>query len=100
MPAQQLPTPESRLAAVKRDLALPLVVAICGSTRFMDTMTEADLQETAAGRIVIRSGCNMKEPHALWADPVAAEGLKERLDDLHRAKIRPVRQGTVQGVQA
>ena len=84
----QLLTPEEQLAAAKEKLHIPLIVAICGSTRFMAEMTEADLRETAAGRIVVKPGCNMKEPHALWADPLEAEALKQRLDDLHRAKIR------------
>lgn len=84
----QLLTPERHLVAAKRGLALPVIVAICGSTRFMPAMTEADLQETAAGRIVVRPGCDMKEPHALWGDPKDAEDLKHRLDELHRAKIR------------
>lgn len=66
----------------------PRIVAICGSTRFMEEMTEADVRETAAGNIVVKPGCNMKQPHELWADPDEAEALKARLDDLHRAKIR------------
>lgn len=66
----------------------PRIVCICGSTRFMAEMAEADLRETAAGRIVVKPGCNMKEPHPLWADPAEAEALKQRLDGLHRAKIR------------
>lgn len=84
----QLLTPEEKLAAAKELLQLPLIVVICGSTRFMDQMTEADLRETAAGNIVVKPGCNMKQPHELWADPLEAEALKERLDGLHRAKIR------------
>ncbi|MFC9816475.1 hypothetical protein ACFVJM_30945 [Streptomyces virginiae] len=88
MSQPQLPTPEQLLVSAKRGLGLPVIVAICGSTRFMDAMTEADFQETVAGRIVVRPGCNMKEPHPLWTDPVDAEDLKYRLDDLHRAKIR------------
>ncbi|MER6199946.1 hypothetical protein ABT234_21555 [Streptomyces sp. NPDC001586] len=88
MSQQQLLTPEGHLVSAKRGLGLPVIVAICGSTRFMDAMTEADLQETVAGRIVVRPGCNMKESHPLWADPAGAEDLKYRLDDLHRAKIR------------
>src|SRR5690349_15508923 len=88
MPTQQLPTPESRPAAAKRDLGLPIVVAICGSTRFMNEMTEAELQETAAGRIVVKPGCDLKHPHPLWADPARADRLKVELDELHRAKIR------------
>lgn len=84
----QLLTPERHLVAAKRGLGLPVIVAICGSTRFMEAMTEADLQETAAGRIVVRPGCDMKQPHTLWGDPANAEDLKYRLDELHRAKIR------------
>lgn len=81
-------TPEEKLADAKTRLNIPKVVVICGSTRFMDQMTDADRIETAAGNIVVRPGCNMKEPHPIWADPVEAEALKVRLDDLHRAKIR------------
>ncbi|PKR46205.1 hypothetical protein [Streptomyces sp. EAG2] len=82
------PTPEEKLAAAKKLLSLPHIVVICGSTRFMTQMNEADLRETAAGRIVVKPGCDMKSPHALWSDPVEGEALKARLDDLHRAKIR------------
>jgi hypothetical protein len=81
-------TPEEKLADAKRRLCLPRIVVICGSTRFMTEMNEADLRETTAGRIVVKPGCDMKSPHELWSDPVEAEALKGRLDDLHRAKIR------------
>lgn len=84
----QLLTPEEKLADAKERLNVPRIVVICGSTRFMAEMAEADLRETAAGRIVVKPGCNMKQTHALWADPVEAEALKVRLDGLHRAKIR------------
>jgi hypothetical protein len=84
----QPPTPQERLADAKKLSSLPRIVAICGSTRFMTEMAEADVRETAAGRIVVKPGCDMKSPHALWADPVEAEALKARLDELHRAKIR------------
>lgn len=84
----QLLTAEEKLAAAKRGLGLPDIVVICGSTRFMTEMTEAAVQETTAGRIVVKPECNMKEPHPLWADPQVAEELKSTLDELHRAKIR------------
>ncbi|MFG2359169.1 hypothetical protein [Streptomyces sp. NPDC048521] len=80
--------PEEKLADAKRQLSLPRIVVICGSTRFMTEMTEADLRETKAGKIVVKPGCDMKSPHELWSDPAEAEALKGRLDDLHRAKIR------------
>ncbi len=81
-------TPEEKLADAKKQLSLPRIVVICGSTRFMAEMTEADLQETKAGRIVVKPGCDMKSPRELRSDPVEAEALKARLDELHRAKIR------------
>lgn len=88
MPYPQLLAPEEKLASAKECLNIPPIVVICGSTRFMAEMAEADLRETAAGRIVVKPGCDMKTPHPLWADPVEAEALKVRLDDLHQAKIR------------
>ncbi|MGV9418599.1 hypothetical protein ACWDO6_13840 [Streptomyces sp. NPDC003674] len=81
-------TPEEKLAHAKQLLGLPRIVVICGSTRFMTEMTEADVRETEAGRIVVKPGCDMKSPHELWSDPADAAALKVRLDDLHRAKIR------------
>jgi hypothetical protein len=81
-------TAEEKLASAKYGLSLPPIVVICGSTRFMTEMTEADLELTASGYIVVKPGCNMKQPHPLWADPADAERIKAALDDLHRAKIR------------
>ncbi|MFF3967927.1 hypothetical protein ACFYZI_41025 [Streptomyces griseorubiginosus] len=65
----------------------PPIVALCGSTRFWDQLAEANLDETAAGRIVLAPGCNMKQPHPLWEDPDRADQLKQQLDELHRRKI-------------
>lgn len=81
-------SPEEQLAEAKRLSGLPRIVVICGSTRYMTEMNEADVRETAAGKIVVKPGCDMKSPHELWSDPAEAEALKVRLDDLHRAKIR------------
>ena len=81
-------TPEEKLADGKERLDIPPIVVICGSTRFMDAMAEADLELTASGYIVVKPGCDMKQPHRLWADPADAERIKAALDDLHRAKIR------------
>lgn len=81
-------TPEEKLAAAKYGLSLPPIVVICGSTRFMNEMNEADLELTVSGYIVVKPGCNMKAEHPLWADPADAERIKAALDDLHRAKIR------------
>lgn len=83
-----LRTPEHRLSAAKRDLGIPVIVAICGSTRFMAQMNEAELRETFAGRIVVKPACDLENPHPLWADPARAERLKADLGELHRARIR------------
>ncbi|MFE9219608.1 hypothetical protein ACFYN3_25050 [Streptomyces lavendulae] len=84
----QLLTPEERLTDAKKLLSLPRIVVICGSTRFMTEMNEADLRETKAGKIVVKPGIDMKAPHELWSDPAEAEAVRVRLDALHRAKIR------------
>ena len=84
----QLLTAEEKLAAAKYALGLPPIVVICGSTRYMADMAEADLEMTASGYIVVKPGCDMKTPHPLWADPADAERIKGELDGLHRAKIR------------
>ncbi|MFE0812753.1 hypothetical protein ACFW34_35585 [Streptomyces sp. NPDC058848] len=88
MPYPQPLTPGEELAAAKKLLSLPRIVVICGSTRFMTEMAEADLRETEAGRIVVKPGIDMKSPHELRSGPGEAEALKARLGDLHRAKIR------------
>jgi len=84
----QLLTPEGKLADAKKLLSLPLIVVICGSTRFMTEMNQADLRETKAGRIVVKPGGDEKSLRELSCDPAEAEALKVRLDELHRAKIR------------
>ncbi|MFI8233829.1 hypothetical protein ACIGDI_33885 [Streptomyces sp. NPDC085900] len=65
----------------------PTIVVLCGSTRFWDALAEANAYETAAGRIVLAPGCDMKRPHPLWADSQQADRIKAVLDDLHLRKI-------------
>ncbi|MEU6457087.1 hypothetical protein [Streptomyces sp. NPDC047065] len=97
MPHPHLLTPEEKLDEAKELLSLPRIVVICGSTRFMTEMNEAELRETEAGRIVVKPGCDVKSPHELWSDPGEAEALKVRLGDLHRAKIRLADEALVVG---
>ncbi|GHH56697.1 hypothetical protein [Streptomyces candidus] len=89
MSSPQVITAEEKLAEAKRQLGFPRIVAICGSTRFMAEMAEAELRETTArpAKIVVKPGCDMKSSHDLWSDPVEAKALKVRLDELHRSKI-------------
>ena len=49
---------EEKLAEAKKLLGLPPIVVICGSTRFMTEMAEADLRETKAGKIVLKPCCD------------------------------------------
>ena len=65
----------------------PPIVVLCGSTRFADAFREADIRETAAGRIVLSIGCDMRTDHELWNDPADRERLKTELDELHKRKI-------------
>lgn len=81
-------TPAETLADGKERLGIPSVVVLCGSTRFMAEMADVDRALTWEGCIVIKPGCDMKTPHPLWSNPTEAEAGKQRLDDLHRAKIR------------
>ncbi|MDQ0840555.1 hypothetical protein [Streptomyces sp. V1I6] len=89
MLSPQVITPAEKLAEAKKQLGFPRIVVICGSTRFMAEMAEAELRETTAlpGKIVVKPGCDMKSSHELWSDPVEAQALKARLDELHRSKI-------------
>lgn len=84
---QYLTTSET-LAKAKAVNDIPTIAVICGSTRFMDVMVDVDRALTWDGYIVVKPGCDMKNPHPLWADPIEAEAGKVRLDGLHRAKIR------------
>ncbi|MBO1337233.1 hypothetical protein [Streptomyces sp. VRA16 Mangrove soil] len=84
----RLRTPAQELADAKERLGIPKIVALCGSTRFMDEMTGEDLRLTWAGHIVVKPGCDTKTAGSLWADEAEARAGKARLDELHRAKIR------------
>jgi hypothetical protein len=70
--------------------AFPLIVCLCGSTRFYDEFRRANLRLTLAGQIVLSIGCDTKSDGDLTAaaelgtDPAAIKG---RLDDLHKRKI-------------
>ncbi|MFD8839814.1 hypothetical protein [Streptomyces griseofuscus] len=95
--ALETKAPAEQLATALERLNIPTIVAICGSTRFMAEMADADRELTWRGHIVVKPGCDMKNPHELWADPDEAEAGKARLDDLHRAKIRLAHQVLVVG---
>ena len=64
-------------------VAKPIIVCLCGSTRFSEAFHEANLRETLAGKIVLSIGCDFKSDDALG---LTSED-KERLDALHLRKI-------------
>ena len=61
----------------------PIIVCLCGSTRFSEAFRTANLKETLAGKIVLSIGCDFKSDDALG---LTAED-KKRLDELHLRKI-------------
>jgi hypothetical protein len=69
--------------------ARPIVVCLCGSTRFGNAFAQANLEETLAGKIVLTIGCNLRSDAELFADMSmpALQELKARLDELHLRKI-------------
>lgn len=65
----------------------PVIVCLCGSTRFSQAFHEANLRETLAGRIVLSIGCDLKsDTDLLLSGELTAED-KARLDELHLRKI-------------
>lgn len=68
---------------LRRQNPFPLIVCLCGSTRFSDAFREANLRETLAGRIVLSIGCDFKSDQGLDL----TEADKARLDELHLRKI-------------
>jgi hypothetical protein len=81
----QLLSPEELLADAKKRLGLPVIVCLCGSTRFWKELGEAAWDETLNGHIVLRPEVNLKHPGLAYGD---STGVKAELDKLHRAKIR------------
>ncbi len=61
----------------------PIVVCLCGSTRFSEAFREANLKETLAGKIVLSIGCDFKSDQGLGL----TVSDKEKLDELHLRKI-------------
>lgn len=67
----------------------PLIVCLCGSTRFLVEFDEANLQETLRGHIVLTIGSSRRTDDEIFSglSPNGAQELSARLGALHRAKI-------------
>ena len=63
-------------------LEKPVVICLCGSTRFVEVFRYVNQRETLAGKIVLAPGC-------FQGDAVleVLPGVKQQLDDLHLRKI-------------
>jgi cell division protein FtsB len=67
----------------------PIIVCLCGSTRFWREFQRASLRETLAGRIVLSIGCasGSDEEHFGGLPRAEYDALKKQLDELHKRKI-------------
>ena len=80
---------KSLIPAVEKMVNRPVIVTLCGSTKFKDEFIDAQLRETLAGKIVLTTGCNMRSDQEIFGRMDAAEFRKTRarLDILHLHKI-------------
>ena len=79
------------ISTVRREITLdrhfPMIVCLCGSTRFSEAFHEANLRETLAGNIVLSIGCDFKSDTDLLLAGELSQADKDRLDELHKRKI-------------
>jgi hypothetical protein len=71
------------LSVVPKIAQKPKIVCLCGSTRFGWAFTNANLEETLKGNIVLTIGCDTHSDAMLGL----TEEDKEHLDELHLRKI-------------
>jgi hypothetical protein len=70
-------------------MSKPIIVCLCGSTRFSAAFRDANLRETLDGKIVLSIGCDMRNDDDIFGHLPEEEinAIKERLDQLHLRKI-------------
>lgn len=77
-----LDTPATNDEAIRNDISRPIIVCLCGSTRFADAFRNAMRTETLAGKIVLSVGL------LGHAEGIDMDGpVKAMLDALHLRKI-------------
>lgn len=71
------------------DVPLPIIVCLCGSTRFWRTFQQASLEETLAGKIVLSIGAASASDDNHFGNLAKEEydHVKRLLDILHFRKI-------------
>ena len=74
---------------IMKAVARPIIVCLCGSTRFWRLFQQAGLRETMAGRIVLSIGAASGTDDEHFGNLPKAEydRIKTMLDDLHLRKI-------------
>ena len=68
----------------------PIIVCLCGSTRFYKAYAKAQLEETLAGRIVLTVGSTTQSDGELMASAENSEEMKAKIkvaQELHFHKI-------------
>lgn len=64
--------------------ATPIIVCLCGSTRFMDAFFEAGWRETLRGKIVLSVGvCKHTDAEGGHGAEMLGPEVVEALDELH-----------------
>jgi hypothetical protein len=76
----------------ERDIYLhrrfPIIVCLCGSTRFFEAFQRANFEETMAGRIVLSVGFYPHSSHQAHGEAIGITAQqKHELDYLHLQKI-------------
>ena len=71
------------------NLERPTIVCLCGSTRFFDTFSKLNLEETLAGKIVLPIASDRISENQIFEslNAVDLENLKQKLAQLHFHKI-------------
>ena len=64
----------------------PIIVCLCGSTRFMDAFQEWGWKKTLDGEIVLSVGVSKHLPSDHGAEFIGQE-VADALDELHKRKI-------------
>ena len=83
--AQELEANESELRVLAGKL--PIIVCLCGSTRFYEEFHKANIRETLAGKIVLSIGIDFKSDADLLLAGEITLADKKRMDELHLQKI-------------
>ena len=74
---------------LKSHLERPTIVCLCGSTRFFDTFSKLNFEETLAGKIVLSIASDRVSENQIFEslNAVDLELQKEKLAQLHFHKI-------------